>query len=291
MRLQYYTDEEGESVIGLWTPKKQSFIDVSAREEQIWAAMLPNAPGKKIRKEIETWLSQGAPGGVPVDREGLSLASALHVLPGTIACLGKSYAGHAREFDGDVPAEPALFLKSVSAISSELDYVLRPAGSEKLDYEVELAVVIGDTLNCAGEAEAAHAILGYTVMCDYSERAWQLERGGQWTKGKSFDSAAPFGPVLVTRDELPDPDHLHLGLKVNGETRQQDSTASLVMPVAQLVAYVSQFMTLNPGDIVSTGTPAGVGMGMNPPQYLQPGDLVEWGCDEIGWVRQHVEQA
>lgn len=291
MRLQYYTDEEGESVIGLWAPKKRCFIDVTAREEQIWEAMQPNAPGKKLRKEIETWLSRGAPEGVPVDREGLSLASALHVLPGTIVCLGKSYAGHAREFDGSTPSEPALFLKSVSAISSELDYVLRPQGSTKLDYEVELAVVIGDTLSHADEAEAAHAILGYTVMCDYSERAWQLECGGQWTKGKSFDTAAPFGPMLVTRDEIHDPDNLHLFLKVNGETRQEDTTASLVMPVARLVAYVSRFITLNPGDVVSTGTPAGVGMGMNPPCYLQPGDVVEWGCTEIGCVRQHVEQA
>lgn len=127
-------------------------------------------------------------------------------------------------------------------------------------------------------------------MCDYSERAYQLEHGGQWTKGKSYDTFAPFGPVLVSKDEIPNPDALTLQLKVNGELRQHASTAELVMPVAELVAYVSRFITLNPGDVVSTGTPGGVGMGMNPPQYLKPGDVVEFGCDAIGWVKQVVEE-
>ena len=126
-------------------------------------------------------------------------------------------------------------------------------------------------------------------MCDYSERAYQLEHGGQWTKGKSYDTFAPFGPVFVTKDEIHNPDNLVLQLKVNGEMRQQASTAELIMPVAELVAYTSRFLTLNAGDIVSTGTPGGVGMGMNPPQYLKPGDVVEFGCDAIGWVKQTVE--
>lgn len=290
MRLQYYSDEEGESVIGLWVPKRECFIDVTDQEEQLWTSMLPGAASKKMRKEIETWISQGAPKGVPVDMDGLVVSSALHVLPGTIACLGKSYAAHAMEFSGDAPTEPSIFLKAVSAISSDLEEVLRPVGSTKLDYEVELAVILGDTLKNATEEEAARAIVGYTLMCDYSERAFQLERGGQWTKGKSYESFAPFGPVLVTKDEIHDPDNLVLTLKVNGEIRQQDTTASLIWPVAKLVAYVSQFMTLNPGDVISTGTPSGVGHGMTPPQYLQPGDVVEFGCDKIGWVRQHVVQ-
>ncbi len=290
MRLQYYIDDEGESVVGLWIPKRREFIDVSAQEEEIWAALLPGSGAKKLRKEIETWISRGASDGVAVDREGVSVASALHVLPGTIACLGKTYASHAIEFSGDKPSEPSIFLKSVSAVSSELSSVILPKGAEKLDYEVELAAVIGETLHAADEATAARAIIGYTVMCDYSERAWQLERGGQWTKGKSCDTFAPFGPVLVTRDEIPNPNNLHLSLKVNGEVRQKDTTASLMWSVARLVAYVSEFMTLNPGDVVSTGTPGGVGMGMNPPQYLRLGDVVEWGCDEIGYVRQTVEE-
>ncbi|MBR3926159.1 MAG: fumarylacetoacetate hydrolase family protein [Akkermansia sp.] len=288
MRLQYYADEDGESVIGLWIPKRKAWIDVTAQEEQIWAALQPD--GKKLRKEIETWISKGAPEGVVVDMEGLVTASALHVLPGTIACLGKSYASHAKEFDGDSPVEPSLFLKATSAISPDISYVLNPPGAKKLDYEVELAVIIGDTLHRASADEARRAIIGYTLMCDYSERAYQLEHGGQWTKGKSYDSFAPFGPVLVSKDEIPSPDNLTLQLKVNGELRQNASTSELIMPVAELVAYVSRYITLNPGDVVSTGTPGGVGMGMTPPQYLKPGDIVEFGCDAIGWVKQTVEQ-
>ncbi len=289
MRLQYYVDEEGESVIGLWVPKRACFIDVTAQDEQLWAAMQPG--GKKLRKEIETWISKGAPEGVPVDMEGLVLSSALHVQPCTIACLGKTYADHAREFSGETDvAEPSLFLKATSAISSDLSCVINPKGATKLDYEVELAVIIGDTLHNATEAEARRAILGYTLMCDYSERAFQLERGGQWTKGKSCDSFAPFGPVLVTRDEIPNPNALTLRLCVNGEERQCAGTAELIMPVEQLVAYVSQFMTLNPGDVVSTGTPGGVGMGMQPPRYLRPGDCVEFSCEAIGSVTQYVEE-
>lgn len=289
MRLQYYVDEDGESVIGLWVPKRKCFIDVTAKDEELWAAMLPG--GKKLRKEIETWVSKGATDGVPVDTEGLAVSSALHVQPCVIACLGKCYADHAKEFSGDAAvAEPALFLKSPSAISSDLSYVLKPEGAEKLDYEVELAVIIGDTLHRATAEEAKRAIVGYTLMCDYSERAYQLEHGGQWTKGKSCDTFAPFGPVLVTKDEIPNPDALQLELRVNGELRQQASTAQLIMPVAELVAYVSRFMTLNAGDVVSTGTPGGVGMGMNPPCYLQAGDEVAYSCPAIGSVVQIVEK-
>ena len=288
MRLQYYVDEEGESVIGLWIPKRRCWIDVTAQDEQIWTALCPG--GKKLRKEIETWISKGAPDGVEVDMDGLVNSSALHVQPCTIACLGKCYAAHAKEFSGDEPTEPSIFLKATSAISSDLSYVLNPPGAKKLDYEVELAVVLGDTLRNATAAEAKKAIIGYTLMCDYSEREWQLEHGGQWTKGKSYDSFAPFGPVFVSKDEIPNPDALQLQLKVNGELRQDASTAELIMPVAELVAYVSRFFTLNAGDSVSTGTPGGVGMGMNPPQYLKPGDVVEFGCESIGWLRQVVEQ-
>ena len=288
MKLQYYVDEEGESVIGLWIPKRQCWIDVTGQDEQIWAALQPD--GKKLRKEIETWISKGAADGVAVDMDGLVISSALHVQPCTIACLGKCYAAHAKEFSGDTPEEPSLFLKATSAISSDISYVLNPPGAKKLDYEVELAVIVGDTLHNATAAEAKRAIIGYTIMCDYSERSYQLEHGGQWTKGKSYDSFAPFGPIFVSKDEIPNPDNLTLQLKVNGEIRQNASTAELIMPVAELVAYVSRFITLNPGDVVSTGTPGGVGMGMTPPQYLKPGDIVELGCDAIGWMKQVVEQ-
>ena len=286
MRLQYYADEDGESVVGLWVPKRGCFIDVTAKDAELWTAMLPG--GKRLRKEIETWIAKGAPDGVPVDPEGLVTSSALHVQPCTIACLGKTYAAHAREFSGDAPTEPSLFLKAPSAISSDLSFVLNPTGAEKLDYEVELAAVLGATLHRATPEEARRAIIGYTLMCDYSERAYQMEHGGQWTKGKSYDTFAPFGPICVTTDELPNPDKLELYLKVNGELRQQANTAELLMPVAELVAYVSQFLTLNEGDVVSTGTPGGVGIGMQPPRYLRPGDVVEFGCPSIGSVTQTV---
>lgn len=286
MRLQYYVDEEGESTIGLWVPKRKCFIDVTAQDEQLWAAMLPG--GKKLRKEIETWISKGAADGVPVDMEGLTISSALHVQPCTIACLGKCYADHAKEFDGDSPEEPSLFLKAVSAISSDISYVLNPEGATKLDYEIELAVIIGESLHRATAAEAKRAIIGYTLMCDYSERSYQLERGGQWTKGKSYDTFAPFGPIFVTKDEIPNPDNLELELRVNGELRQKASTSQLIMPVAELVAYVSQFMTLNPGDVVSTGTPGGVALGMSSPQYLKAGDVVQLHCPGIGIMEQTV---
>ncbi len=289
MRLQYYVDEEGESVIGLWVPKRRQYIDVTAQDEQIWAAMLPN--GKKLRKEIETWMSQGAPDGVAIDMQGLVISSALHVQPNTIACLGKCYAAHAQEFSGETTVtEPSLFLKSTSAISSDLSFVLNPPDASTLDYEVELAVIIGESLHNATEAEVRRAIVGYTLMCDYSERSWQLQHGGQWTKGKSYDTFAPFGPVLVTKDEIPNPDNLHLELRVNGELRQSASTADLIMPVTALIAYVSRFITLHPGDVVSTGTPGGVGMGMTPPTYLKPGDQVAFSCKDIGEVIQTVEQ-
>ncbi len=287
MRLQYYADEDGETVIGLWVAKRGCFIDVSAQEEQIWHALLPE--GKKIRKEIETWISQGASDGVALDVEGLVLSSALHVQPSNIACLGLTYPDHATEFGEEGTQQPALFLKSTSAISTDLSYVLRPIGSQCLDYEVELVAVIGAPLRRATAQEARHAIIGYTLLCDYSERDYQLKHGGQWTKGKSYDSFAPFGPIFVSKDELPDPDNLVLELRVNGELRQRASTSELMMPVAELVAHVSQYMTLNPGDVVSTGTPGGVALGEAESRYLQVGDVVEFGCERIGWLKQTVE--
>lgn len=286
MRLQYYADEDGETVIGLWIPKRKCFIDVSAQEDQLWAAMQPD--GKKLRKEIETWISKGASDGVQVDMEDLILSSALHIQPSNIACLGLTYRAHAEEFSAAEHTEPALFLKSVSAISSDLSYVIKPDDAEKLDFEVELAAVIGSPLHRASEEEAKRAIIGYTLMCDYSERSYQLEQGGQWTKGKSYDSFAPFGPILVSKDEIPNPNNLKLCLKVNGKIRQEANTSELMWPVAKLVAYVSKYITLNPGDIVSTGTPSGVAMGESEPRYLQAGDTVEFGCDAIGWVKQQV---
>ena len=171
---------------------------------------------------------------------------------------------------------------------ADLHVVLYPPGCDKLDYEIELAVVIKDVLKNASPEEAARAISGYTLMCDYSERANQLEHGGQWTKGKSYDSFAPMGPTFISADELGDGSGIPLELKVNGEVRQSGNTDGLIWPVPRLIAYVSRFMTLWPGDVVSTGTPGGVGMGMKPPVYLKPGDVVEWGSPAFGFASQAV---
>jgi 2,4-didehydro-3-deoxy-L-rhamnonate hydrolase len=189
----------------------------------------------------------------------------------------------------DLPAEPVLFFKATSSIAGPNDPVIIPKGAAKLDWEVELALVIGRRASHVERADARSHIAGFVLHNDYSERAFQLERGGQWVKGKSADSFAPIGPWLATLDEIPDPQQLAMWLTVNGETRQRSTTANMVADVFSLVSYVSQFMTLLPGDVITTGTPAGVALGMKPePRYLRPGDVVELGIDGLGAARQTV---
>jgi 2-keto-4-pentenoate hydratase/2-oxohepta-3-ene-1,7-dioic acid hydratase in catechol pathway len=208
--------------------------------------------------------------------------------PSKIVCVGKNYLDHAKEMGGEIPSEPVLFMKASSAWSGPHDDVIIPRGGTKMDYEVELALVIGRTASCIDEREAMDHVAGYSVFCDYSERAFQLESGGQWTKGKSADSFAPMGPWLVTGDEVTDPQKLRLWCKVNGELRQNSWTGDMMCSVRQLVAYISRFMTLLPGDVVATGTPAGVALGMSPPRYLQAGDFVECGIEGLGELAQRV---
>ena len=205
---------------------------------------------------------------------------------GKFVCIGLNYADHAAESGLKVPPEPVIFMKATSAICGPDDDVAIPRGSEKTDWEVELGVVIGTRAKYVAEANAMAHVAGYCVVNDVSERAFQTERSGQWTKGKSCDTFGPVGPWLVTRDEAPDPQRLKLWLKVNGETRQDGSTATMVYGVAHLVSYLSQFMTLHPGDVISTGTPPGVGMGMKPPTYLRAGDVMELGIEGLGVQRQ-----
>ena len=205
---------------------------------------------------------------------------------GKFICIGLNYADHAAESGMAVPSEPVVFMKATSAICGPNDPVFIPRGSEKTDWEVELAVVIGKRAKYVSEADALGYVAGYAVSNDVSERAFQTERQGQWTKGKSADHFGPTGPWLVTRDEVADPQDLRMWLTVNGETRQDGSTKTMVYGVAFLVSYLSQFMSLNPGDIISTGTPPGVGMGMKPPQYLKPGDVIELGIEGLGAQRQ-----
>ena len=205
---------------------------------------------------------------------------------GKFICVGLNYADHAAETGAAVPAEPILFMKATSAISGPNDPVLIPRGSTKTDWEVELGVVIGRKIGYADEDEARAAIAGWCVINDVSEREWQLERGGTWDKGKGADSFGPIGPWLVTRDELPDVSDLQMWLEINGRRYQQGSTRTMIFKPSFLVSYVSQFMSLQPGDVISTGTPPGVGMGQKPPVYLKSGDDIRLGIAGLGEQRQ-----
>jgi len=209
--------------------------------------------------------------------------------PTKIVCVGLNFRDHALESGMALPAEPVLFFKATSSLVGPNDDLIIPKGGTKVDWEVELAVVIGKAARYVDPALAVRHIAGYALHNDYSERVFQLERGGQWVKGKSADTFAPLGPWLVTPDDIADPRNLGMWLTVNGETRQNSTTAQMVFDVPYLVSYVSQFMTLLPGDVISTGTPAGVALGMKPePKYLRPGDLVELGIDGLGASRQRV---
>jgi 2-keto-4-pentenoate hydratase/2-oxohepta-3-ene-1,7-dioic acid hydratase in catechol pathway len=206
---------------------------------------------------------------------------------GKMVCIGLNYTDHAEEVGLPLPAEPTVFIKAPSALSGPNDPIVRPRGAVKLDYEVELAAVIGREARYLDEARALAHVVGYCIVNDVSERAFQMEHGGTTTKGKSADTFGPVGPWLVTADEIPDPQALRLWTTVNGERRQDGHTRHMVFPVRELVAYVSRFMSLQPGDLISTGTPAGVGHGAKPPRYLQPGDVVEMGIEGLG-VQRHV---
>jgi 2-keto-4-pentenoate hydratase/2-oxohepta-3-ene-1,7-dioic acid hydratase in catechol pathway len=235
---------------------------------------------------LAEWVADGCPGGALID-PAARLGPPVN-RPSKIVCVGKNYLDHAKEMGGEIPSEPVLFMKASSAWSGPHDDVIIPRGGTKMDYEVELALVIGRTASCIDELEAMDHVAGYSVFCDYSERSFQLETGGQWTKGKSADSFAPMGPWLVTGDEVTDPQKLRLWCKVNGELRQNSWTGDMMCSVRQLVAYISRFMTLLPGDVVATGTPAGVALGMSPPRYLQAGDFVECGIEGLGELSQRV---
>jgi len=208
--------------------------------------------------------------------------------PSKIVCIGLNYADHAKETNAPLPSEPIIFMKSTTSLVGPNDAIMIPKNSVKTDWEVELAVVIGKKASYVDEAEAADYIAGYVLHNDVSEREFQLERNGTWDKGKGCDTFAPLGPFLATVDEIAAVDNLNLWLTVNGKKMQQGTTANFIFKVPYLIAYVSQFMTLLPGDVISTGTPAGVGLGFNPPVYLKEGDVVELGIDGLGTSKQAV---
>jgi 2,4-didehydro-3-deoxy-L-rhamnonate hydrolase len=206
--------------------------------------------------------------------------------PSKIVCIGLNYAKHAAESGAQPPTEPVVFFKATTALCGPNDAVVIPKNSVKTDWEVELAVIIGKKASYVEETDAMEYIAGYALHNDYSEREFQLERGGQWVKGKSNDTFAPMGPYFVSKDEVADPHNLHLWLSVNGQTLQNSNTSDMIFYIPKLISYLSHFMTLLPGDIISTGTPEGVGLGMKPPVYLKPGDVVELGIEGLGTQSQ-----
>ena len=221
----------------------------------------------------------------PKIAEGTRLAAPF-TRPSKIVCVGLNYAQHAAEAGMEVPKEPVLFFKSTTALVGPYDDVIIPKGSEKSDWEVELAIVIGKKASYVEEADAYNHIAGYVLHNDVSERAYQIEKSGQWCKGKGCDTFAPVGPFIATKDEIPDPNNLNLWLKLNGEVMQNSSTSDFIFNVEHVVSHISQFMTLLPGDIISTGTPFGVGLGLKPPMYLKSGDVMELGIEGLGVSRQ-----
>jgi 2,4-didehydro-3-deoxy-L-rhamnonate hydrolase len=236
--------------------------------------------------KLEAWVAANA-ALAPRVPETVRLGPAI-ARPSKIVCIGLNYVDHAKETGAQIPKEPVIFFKATTAWNGPNDDVLIPRGGSKLDWEVELAIVIGKRTKHVSRDDAYDHIAGYALHNDYSERFFQLERGGQWVKGKSCDTFAPFGPFVATRDEVRNVQELPMWLAVNGTTRQKSNTANMVFDVPTLVSYVSQFMTLLPGDVISTGTPAGVGLGHNPPLYLEPGDVVECGIEGLGTSRQHI---
>ncbi len=208
--------------------------------------------------------------------------------PSKIVCIGLNYRAHAMETNAPIPAEPVIFMKSTTALVGPNDNIIIPKNAVKTDWEVELAVVIGKRASYVDEADAMDYVAGYVLHNDVSEREFQIERGGTWDKGKGCDTFAPMGPFLATKDEVTDPHSLRLWLKLNGKILQDSTTADFIFNIPQVISYTSQFMTLLPGDVISTGTPAGVGLGMKPPFYLNPGDVIELGVDGLGEAKQTV---
>ncbi len=259
--------------------KDNTILDVSAFGEDFGESFF----GSDGISRLKTWLENNKDLPVVDPRTRLG---APFTRPSKIICIGLNYSDHAKETGAQLPSEPIIFFKATSAICGPNDNLIIPRDSVKTDWEVELAVVIGRKMSYVKEHDAMKYVAGYCLHNDYSERAFQLERGGQWVKGKSCDTFAPMGPWLVTPDEITDIDSLKLWLKVNGATYQNGTTKDMYFKIPFLISYLSEFMTLLPGDVISTGTPAGVGLGFKPPIYIREGDLIELGIDGLGTQRQ-----
>ena len=240
--------------------------------------------GKEGISQLKNWL-QAHEKDCPVVADSMRLGPPLQ-RPSKIVCVGLNYAKHAAESGMAIPEEPVLFFKASSAICGPFDEVIIPKGGDKTDWEVELAVVIGKEASYVSESDAMQHVAGYVLHNDISERGFQLERSGQWVKGKSCDTFAPLGPFIATADEIDDPNNLELWLELNGKRVQHSSTSDFIFNIAEVISYISQFMTLLPGDIISTGTPSGVGLGFDPPVYLKPGDHMRLGIEGLGESEQ-----
>ncbi len=251
------------------------------------SSVIGDVDGAALSPDSLSKLAAVDPASLP-EADGASRIGPCVTGVGKFIAIGLNYSDHAAESGLEVPPEPVVFMKATSSICGPNDNVEIPRGSEKTDWEVELGVVIGSTAKYVEEADALNHVAGYCVVNDVSERAFQIEHSGQWVKGKSADTFGPIGPWLVTRDEVPDPQALSMWLDVNGERQQDGSTSTMVYGVAFVISYLSRFMTLQPGDIITTGTPPGVGMGQKPPRYLKPGDTVALGIQGLGDQQQHV---
>ncbi|WP_160007514.1 fumarylacetoacetate hydrolase family protein [Rhizobium sp. 18055] len=263
--------------------EKPAMLDADGKIRDL-SAHVPDIAGKAISPDSLAKLAKLDPRSLPELQPGRIGACVAGT--GKFICIGLNFSDHAAETGAAVPPEPVIFMKATSAIVGPDDNVLIPRGSEKTDWEVELGVIIGKTAKYVNEADALDYVAGYCVSHDVSERAFQSERAGQWTKGKSCDTFGPIGPWLVTKDEISDPQNLGMWLKVNGETMQNGSSKTMVYGVAFVVSYLSQFMSLHPGDVISTGTPPGVGLGMKPQRFLKAGDVVELGIEGLGTQKQ-----
>ncbi|RVT86625.1 FAA hydrolase family protein [Rhodobacteraceae bacterium CCMM004] len=270
--------------------ERPGILDGAGRVRDLSGKVDGDFAGPGVALDALDRLRDVAVDSLPEVPEGTRLGACLGWVP-SFLCIGLNYAKHAAETGAEPPKEPILFSKAASALSGPFDPVVIPRGSEKTDWEVELGVVIGRETLYVDEAEALSCVAGYCTVNDVSERAFQIERGGQWIKGKSAPTFGPCGPWLVTADEVPDPQALKLSLSLNGETVQDSDTSDMIFGVAEIVSYMSRFMRLMPGDIIATGTPSGVGMGMRPQRFLTPGDVMELEVEGLGRQRQEAVAA
>ena len=275
--------------VGAPGAERPALIDGNGKLRDLSAVVADIAGDVLNRKSLERLRTLDIP-TLPLMPQGSRIGPAVGRV-GKVVCVGLNFKDHAAESGLALPDQPILFMKATTALCGPNDDVIIPHGSQKTDWEVELGVVIGDLARSVPEERALEYVAGYLLVNDVSEREFQLERGGQWVKGKSCDTFCPIGPMLVTTDEIPDPQNLGMWLEVNGHRYQNGNTANMIFGVAHLVSYISRYMTLMPGDVISTGTPAGVGLGQRPPTYLRVGDVVELSIEGLGRQKQRMVAA